>query len=220
VSAGASDPGGVSLSKVTLTKSAPSVSLSKGGGAHGQLRVNLNWTAKPAGAASGGFFKKLMSAAGSGGGIDLDLAALYELADGRKGVVQALGNSFGNLEGPPYVKLDADDRTGSSAAGETLFVNLDHVAEIRRILVFAFIYEGVPAWDQANAVVTLYPAAGLPIEIALDETRSGARTCAIAMLQNTGGDLTVSREVRYIDGAQDKLDEAFSWGLDWRPGRK
>ncbi len=42
------DPGGVSLSKVTLTKSAPSVSLSKGGGAHGHLRVNLNWTAKPA----------------------------------------------------------------------------------------------------------------------------------------------------------------------------
>jgi tellurite resistance protein TerA len=218
VSAGGSDPGGVSLSKVTLTKSAPSVSLSKGGGAHGHLRVNLNWTSKPA-SAGGGFFKKLMSGGGSSG-IDLDLAALYELADGRKGVVQALGNTFGNLDGPPYVKLDADDRTGSSAAGETLFINLDHTADIRRILVFAFIYEGVPAWDQANAIVTLYPAAGPPIEIALDETRAGARTCAIAMLQNTGGDLTVSREVRYIDGAQDKLDAAYSWGLDWRPGRK
>jgi tellurite resistance protein TerA len=218
VSAG--DPGGVSLSKVTLTKSAPSVSLSKGGGAHGQLRVNLKWSAKPASSGGGGFFKKLLSSASAGGGIDLDLAALYELADGRKGVVQALGNTFGNLEGPPYVKLDADDRTGSSDAGETLFVNLDHTAEIRRILVFAFIYEGVPAWDQANAVVTLYPVTGPPIEIALDETRAGARTCAIAMLQNTGGDLTVSREVRYIDGAQDKLDAAYSWGLDWRPGRK
>lgn len=218
MSAGGSDSGGVSLSKLTLTKSAPSVSLSKGGGAHGQLRVNLNWTSKPA--ASGGFFKKLMSAASSGGGIDLDLAALYELSDGRKGVVQALGNTFGNLEGPPYVKLDGDDRTGSSEAGETLRINLDHTAEIRRILVFAFIYEGVPAWDQANAVVTLYPVQGPPIEIALDETRAGARTCAIAMLQNSGGDLTVSREVRYIDGAQDKLDAAYSWGLDWRPGRK
>jgi tellurite resistance protein TerA len=218
VSAGGADSGGVSLSKLTLTKSAPSVSLSKGGGAHGQLRVNLNWTSKPA--PSGGFFKKLMSAANSGGGIDLDLAALYELADGRKGVVQALGNTFGNLDGPPYVKLDGDDRTGSSEAGETLRINLDHTADIRRILVFAFIYEGVPAWDQANAVVTLYPVAGPPIEIALDETRAGARTCAIAMLQNSGGDLTVSREVRYIDGAQDKLDAAYNWGLDWRPGRK
>jgi tellurite resistance protein TerA len=220
VSTGAADPGGVSLSKLTLTKSAPSVSLSKGGGAHGQLRVNLNWTAKPASSRSGGFFKKLLSAASSSGGIDLDLAALYELTDGRKGVVQALGNTFGNLEGPPYVKLDADDRTGSSEGGETLFINLDHTADIRRILVFAFIYEGVPAWDQANAVVTLYPVLGPPIEIALDETTAGARTCAIAMLQNTGGDLTVSREVRYIEGAQDKLDAAYDWGLDWRPGRK
>ncbi len=217
MSAGA-DPGGVSLSKLTLTKSAPSVSLSKGGSAHGQLRVNLNWTARPA-SSGGGFFKKLLSAASSSG-IDLDLAALYELADGRKGVVQALGNTFGNLDGPPYVKLDGDDRTGSSEAGETLRINLDHTAEIKRVLVFAFIYEGVPAWDQANAVVTLYPVAGPPIEIALDETRAGARTCAIAMLQNAGGDLTVSREVRYIDGAQDKLDAAYGWGLDWRPGRK
>jgi tellurite resistance protein TerA len=78
----------------------------------------------------------------------------------------------------------------------------------------------VPAWDQANAVVTLHPVAGPPIEIQLDEHRQGARTCAIAMLQNTGGDLTVSREVRYIDGAQDALDAAYGWGLDWRPGRK
>jgi tellurite resistance protein TerA len=208
-----SDP--VSLSKVTLTKSAPSVSLSKSGGAHGQLRVNLKWTAKPA--ASGGFFKKLLSA--GSGGIDLDLAALYELADGSKGVVQALGNSFGNLDQAPYVKLDSDDRTGG-AEGETLFVNLDHSAQIRRVLVFTYIYEGVPAWDQANAVVTLYPQAGPPIEVVLDESRPGARTCAIALLSNAGGDLTVSREVRYIDGAQDKLDAAYDWGLDWRPGRK
>src|SRR5690242_5070995 len=71
---------GVSLSKVTLTKAAPSVSLSKGGGAHGHLRVNLKWTAKPA--SSGGFFKRLMSA--GSGGIDLDLAALYELNSGSK----------------------------------------------------------------------------------------------------------------------------------------
>ncbi len=207
---------GVSLSKVTLTKSAPSVSLSKGGGAHGQLRVNLNWTAKPAG--GGGFLKRLMSA--GSGGIDLDLAALYELADGKKGVVQALGNSFGRLDSPPYVQLDSDDRTGASQAGETLYINLDHAAQIRRVLVFAYIYEGVPAWDQANGVVTLFPATGQPIEVKLDEPRAGARTCAIALLSNNGGDLTVQREVQYIDGAQDALDTAYGWGLDWRPGRK
>jgi tellurite resistance protein TerA len=202
---------------VTLTKNAPSVSLSKGGGARGHLRVNLNWTAKPATAQKGGFFKRLLAA--DSGGIDLDLAALYELTDGTKGVVQALGNSFGNLDAPPYVKLDADDRTGSSEGGETLFVNLDHTAQIRRVLVFAFIYEGTPAWDQANAVVTLFPVEGPELKIVLDEHRP-SRTCAIALLTSSGGDLTVTREVKYLDGAQDKLDAAYEWGLDWRPGRK
>ena len=37
----------VSLSKVTLTKAAPTVSLSKHGGQRGMLHVNLNWDAKP-----------------------------------------------------------------------------------------------------------------------------------------------------------------------------
>ena len=109
---------------------------------------------------------------------------------------------------------------GPAKAGETLRVNLDHLPSIKRVLVFAFIYEGVPAWDQAKGVVTLFPVTGQPIEVVLDETRPGARTCAIAMLENSGGDLTVSREVRYIDGAQDALDAAYGWGLDWRPGRK
>src|SRR6266581_3147567 len=104
---------GVSLSKVTLTKNAPTVSLSKqqgGGSARGELRVNLNWNARPA---SGGLFKR------PSGGIDLDLACLYELSNGKKGVVQALGNSFRSRnDGAPIIALDADDRTGESAAGE------------------------------------------------------------------------------------------------------
>ena len=35
--------GGVNLSKVTLTKSSPTISLTKSGGGSGVLRVNLNW---------------------------------------------------------------------------------------------------------------------------------------------------------------------------------
>src|SRR3954447_1971345 len=90
-------PGGgaVNLSKVTLTKSAPAVSLTKQGSAGGVLRVNLNWNARPAGQpAAGGFLKRLAGAAAGGGAIDLDLGCLYEYADGSKGVVQALGNAF------------------------------------------------------------------------------------------------------------------------------
>ncbi|MCW2778576.1 MAG: tellurium resistance protein TerA [Frankiales bacterium] len=202
----------VSLSKVTLTKAAPTVSLAKGSG--GQMRVHLAWNAKPAGAGGGGFLKKLT---GGDRGIDLDLGALFELRDGTKGVVQALGGAFGALDRPPYVLLDGDDRTGGG--GENLTVNLDKLSEIRRVLLFAFIYDGVPSWDKADGVVTLVPQGGAPLEIRLDE-HGGSRMCALALLENTGGTLNVRREVRYIDGAQDKLDQAYGWGMDWTPGRK
>jgi tellurite resistance protein TerA len=215
---GASPPdagGGVSLSKVTLTKAAPSVSLTKRGQAGGQLRVNLQWsTGAPQ---KKGLFGRLSAGAGA---IDLDLACLWEFSDGSKGVVQALGNAFqAPYQGAPIIRLDGDDRSGSNAAGENMFIDLSRVNEIRRILVFAFIYDGVPAWDKADGVVTLFPQGEAPIEIRLDES-SGSRMCALALLENTGGALNIRREVRYIDGAQDKLDQAYGWGMDWTPGRK
>lgn len=210
----------VPLSKVTLTKSAPSVSLRKQGGG-GRLTVNLNWNQRPSGGGGGGgggFLKRMLGAAS--GGIDLDLACLWQLADGTAGVVQALGNSFGAFDRPPYVQLDADDRTGARAGGENLYVNLAHVRDIRRLLVFAFIYEGVASFDEAQGVVTLTPQSGAPIEVHLDERAGGARMCAIALLQNDGGDdLVVKREVRYVGGHRE-LDKAYGWGLSWTPGRK
>ncbi len=212
----ASAPAPVSLSKVTLTKSAPSVSLTKGGGASGIMRVNLNWNARPAGTGGGGFLKKL---SGGGGAIDLDLGCLFELQNGQKGVIQALGKAFGSLQSPPFISLDGDDRSGTNSGGENLSINLDQLDSIKQILVFAYIYEGVPAWDKADGVVTLFPVGGAPIEVRLDEG-AGARMCAIALLTNTGGALTINREVRYIEGSQSTLDRAYNWGMDWSAGRK
>lgn len=207
----------VSLSKVTLTKAAPVVSLTKQGSTSGVLRVNLNWKARPAGR-SGGILRQR-----SAGSIDLDLGCLYEFTDGSKGVVQALGNAF---DAQPYsarervIWLDGDDRSGANSAGENLFINLAYAAQIRRILVFALIYEGVPNWAAADGVVTLYPANGPQVEVRLDESRDGARICGIAMLESTNGDLSVRREVRYVDGSQSHLDRAYGWGMKWSPGRK
>ena len=203
---------------VSLTKSAPSVSLTKRGQSSGQLRVNLNWNARQKPAAGGGLLKRL-SAAGSAS-IDLDLGCLYELADGSKGAVQAVGGSFKNREpGPPVVWLDGDDRSGTNSAGENLFVDLGQLARIKRILVFAFIYQGVPNWAAADAVVTLVPAQGAPIELRLDESKAGAGMCAIAVLENRGGELLVNREVQFLAG-HSALDQAFGGGMKWKAGRK
>ncbi|HJX44644.1 MAG TPA: hypothetical protein VJ352_13300 [Geodermatophilus sp.] len=217
-------PGGVNMDKVSLTKSAPSVSLTKTAGTTGILRVNLNWNSRPGGGGGGGGFLKRLASAAGGGAIDLDLGCLYEYADGSKGVIQALGNAFrgqhslGN--GQSIAWLDGDDRSGRNTGGENLLVDLQHTQQIRRILVFALIYEGVPNWGQADAVVTMFPANGPQIEVRLDEDDPRSRLCAIALIQNQGGQLVVNREVRYVQGGQDVLDRTYSWGMDWTPGRK
>ena len=100
------------------------------------------------------------------------------------------------------------------------YVNLAHADKIRRVLVFACIYEGASAFEQAEGVVTLTPASGAPIEVLLDEAAGSSRMCAVALLENNGGELTVRREVQYIKGAQDVLDKTYNWGMDWTPGRK
>lgn len=211
----------VRLSKVTLTKAAPSVSLAKQGGTTGAMRVNLNWQVR----------KQLPGRGGRWGGgradldLDLDLCALYELADGRKGVVQALGNAFGALHRPPYIHLDGDDRTGAAATGENLTINLDHQRDFRRILVFVTIYEGASSFADLHATVTLQPQHGAPIDFSLDECTVPSTVCALALITNTGGDLLVQREARYLVpdrgvSPQRTVDRAYGWGMNWTPGRK
>ena len=205
----------VSLSKVTLTKSAPTVSLTKQGSSTGMLRVNLNWNARPAG--GGGLFKR------SAPSLDLDLGCLYEFTDGTKGVVQALGNAFtASPKGvrEPVIRLDGDDRSGTNAEGENLLINLGYANQIKRVLVFALIYQGAANWAAADGVVTLFPATGPQVEVRLDETRDGARICGIALLESRNGELSVRREVNYIEGSQSALDRAYGWGMNWAPGRK
>ncbi|MFD9734461.1 tellurium resistance protein [Umezawaea sp. NPDC059074] len=206
----------VSLNKITLTRSARTVSLAKQSGTTGVLRVNLNWNARPA---KTGFFDRFTS----GPAIDLDLGCLYEFADGSKGVVQALGNAFtASPDGvrDHVIRLDGDDRSGANSGGENLFIDLRHVKAIRRVLVFAFIYEGVPNWAEADGVVTLHPVSGPQVEVRLDEPRAGARMCAVAMLEPTGDGLSVRHEVTYLNGGQRLLDETYGWGLRWTAGSK
>ncbi|MEU5591699.1 TerD family protein [Streptomyces sp. NPDC020298] len=207
----------VRLTKVTLTKAAPTVSLAKQGGTSGALRVNLNWQTRKRSPGWGG--------RRGAADLDLDLCALYELADGRKGVVQALGNAFGSLHRPPYIHLDGDDRTGGVASGENLTVNLDHQHDFRRILVFVTVYEGADSFADLHATVTLQPQHGAPIDFSLDECTVQSTVCALALITNTGGDLLVRREARYLVpehgvSPQRTVDRAYGWGMNWTPGRK
>ena len=105
----------INLSKITLDKQRPSISLEKKDGDFGEIKINLNWNRTNPNAGGGGFFASLR---GKSGGIDLDVGCLYEMENGRKGAVQALGNAFGDFRDEPFIQLMGDDRTGSVSDGE------------------------------------------------------------------------------------------------------
>ncbi|MFB7400108.1 TerD family protein [Streptomyces rubiginosohelvolus] len=212
----------VRLTKITLTKSAPSVSLAKQGGTSGALRVNLNWEVRKQ---FKGWGAKLGRAVAMHADLDLDLCALYELTDGRKGVVQSLGNAFGSLNQPPFIHLDGDDRTGALSTGENMTINLDHKNLLRRVLIFVTIYEGARSFADLHATVTLQPQNGAAVDFSLDECTVPSTVCALALITNDGGDLTVQREARYLVpdrgvSPQRTIDAAYGWGMNWTPGRK
>ncbi|MDX2946743.1 MULTISPECIES: TerD family protein [Streptomyces] len=218
----AAAPAPVRLTKVTLTKEAPAVSLTKQGGTSGAMRVNLNWEVRKQ---FKGWGSKLGRAVAMHADLDLDLCALFELSDGSKGVVQALGNAFGSLGQPPFIHLDGDDRTGAVSSGENLTVNLDHKQYFRRILIFVTIYEGARSFADLHATVTLQPQHGAAIDFSLDECTVPSTVCALALITNQGGDLIVQREARYLVpergvSPQRTVDYAYGWGMNWTPGRK
>lgn len=228
--AAAPAPKKVSLSKITLEKRGDKVSLEKTGSrGFGRIRVNLNWNQASLPAVESkkpGFLNKIMGGGrrSSSGGIDLDLGGMFQMADGSPGCVQALGNSWGNFNAPPFVHLEGDDRSGANTAGENLFINGDQFNQIKRILIFTFIYDGAPNWAVTNGVVTIEAPGQAPVEVRLDNG-TDASMCAIAMIENNGGNLQITKIVEYFqqsgtESAHKLINDRFGFGLRFKAGSK
>lgn len=224
------------------------------GQGYGRIHVNLNWnqaaiappppSAPPPSSAArgGGFFDRLANMAGDlankagdmankagaarkgRSGIDLDLGCMYELSDGRRGLVQALGNTFGDYEREPFIQLDADDRTGAALNGENLYINGERFDQIKRAVIFSFIYEGAANWGVTNGVVTVSAPGQAPVEVKLD---GGDRQimCAIALIENRGGQLVITKLAEYFQqqgmtSAHELMDRHFGFGMRWKTGSK
>ena len=178
------------------------INLAKKGLSLGEIVINLNWN-QPA-----------------YGSIDLDLECLYELSNGKKFGVQALGGNFGSFNAPPFIKLDGDDRSGSNEEGENLRINGAHISEIRRILVFTSIYEGAANWEQARGVVTVKCPGNPELVVRLDSFHPRHKICAIALLENQNNQgFSVEKLVDYFE-SKPKMDQAYNWGLRWKAGTK
>ena len=94
------------------------------------------------------------------------------------------------------------------------------IGNIKRILVYTFIYEGIANWQQADGIVTIrYPKAE-DLIVKMDEYNSSDRMCGLALLENMNDEtFSVEKIVRFFPG-HEALDQAFHWGLRWKAGRK
>lgn len=226
----------VMANPAAIKSAAPSTRFEKPMTGFGEIQVILNWGAPPApghtgtgepapGAVAGPKPKGLLGSLLGGGTtsaskpVDLDLCCLFELSDGYRGVVQALGNNFGGYQTAPYIELMGDERQGSAATSEIVRINGLKWGEIRRVLFFAMIFNGVPNWSKANGRARILVPDQVPVSVRLDQPTVDQRVCSIALIENEGGRMVIHKRVETFKTPRD-LDQQYGWGLRWSAGTK
>ena len=217
----------INLNKITLEKQGDSHKIDltkKGDNASKEIVINLNWSQEKQ---SG--WSKFWSGDKS---VDLDLGCWYELQDGAKSCIDGLqfAHGLGGAKNQvtkqgcytqkPWIWHSGDDRSGAAAEGENMLINPQGLADIKRITVYCFIYEGAAKWAETNAVVTVKIPDNPDIVVEMGNQFSEQKFCAIAeILFGTDNSLTVKKLVTFHGGHGD-CDKAYNWGMQWRAGSK
>ncbi len=198
------------LSKITLDKKGDkkSISLEKTGSVQ-PIHINLNWDA---GESKKGLFGFGASAP------DLDLGCFFRMTDGGKGVIQPLGDSFGDKSQWPYILLDKDDRSGSASDGENMVIYRPDLVDF--VVIFAMIYEGAADFSSVNGRVTIKDPKGNEIFIKLNAPDKGAPFCAAASFKKNGSSFDLVKEERYFSQGHKEADEYYGFGFKWQRGSK
>lgn len=197
------------------------IDLTKRSGASltGEIVINLDWSD-----GQRGFWGLFKSA------IDLDLGCFYEMRDGSKMLIDGLQFSHGRggdrnqqtrqgcYTKAPYIWHYGDVRSGGS--GETIAVNPIGVNDIKRIIVYTFIYDGAARWAETDAVVKVSVPGAETVEVKMGQQHSNKKFCAIAQLDFNGDNsITVKKLVTFHNGHTD-CDKAYGWGFNYSPGSK
>jgi tellurite resistance protein TerA len=217
----------INLNKITLEKQGDShiINLTKqGDNALKEIVINLNWWQS----GQSGWSKFW----GGDKSIDLDLGIWYELRDGSKSCIDGLQFAHGQggaknqvtrqgcYTQKPWIWHSGDDKSGSSADGENILINPQGiVADLKRITVYTFIYEGVAKWTETNAVVSVKVPDNPDIVVEMGKQFSSEKFCAIAEILFDKNSITVRKLVTFHNGHGD-CDKAYNWGMQWRTGSK
>ena len=152
--------------------------------------------------------------------IDLDLGVLYELTDGRRGAIQALGDTMGHYDEAPYLSLSGDERTGDADGDdESIRLNGRFWSKFKRLLIYVYIYEGAQDWAQVRPQIHLRVSGQKPVVVMLSSHQKGLGLCAITGIENVRNGMRVTNYTEYFPGHAE-MDRAFGFGIDWDEGMK
>lgn len=152
--------------------------------------------------------------------VDLDLGCFYELQNGSRGVLQAFGDIRGSYDSPPYIILSRDEREGDEEGDdEHLIVNGQKWDNIKRIILYVYIYEGVPHWGQLKPKIHVRIPDQNPMTVTLQAAKDEFDICVLAGIENVRGGLKLTNYTEYYPG-QAEMDRAFGFGLEWEDGEK
>lgn len=189
------------------------------------IRIGAAWQNIHDNGKKPGFFKKILGGAPKGPkGVDLDLGCLYELENGKRGSIQAFGEFFGDYENEPFMKLSHDDRTGDDdddddGEDEIIMLNGSKWAQIKRLLVYLYIYDGAAHWAQIQPQIQIRVPGEKPMIVNLHTYKSELPLCAVAGLENVRGGVRLTNYTEYYPGHAE-MDRAFGFGLEWDDGEK
>jgi tellurite resistance protein TerA len=120
----------------------------------------------------------------------------------------------------PWVWHTGDDRSGAGTEGENILVNPDGMGDLKRILVYSSIYEGVARWAETNAIVTIKVPDNPDIVVEMGKQTHPRKFCAIADITFDGnGCMTVKKLVSFHNAHED-CDRIYGWGMQWQAGSK
>lgn len=137
----------------------------------------------------------------------------YEMADGRKGLVQSWDGN-GQLEAYPFlhlgpVKLDGNIRE------QRLRVSGRGMPLVRSLTLFAHLQADAPNWYASTMHLTLSTPGEPSVTLLSEAGPEGKSIVALLRLRCAQGGVDVERLMRFADGHRE-LDRELGWGLRWR----
>ncbi|MFN3826528.1 MAG: Tellurium resistance protein TerA [Micavibrio sp.] len=163
----------------------------------------------------GKFFKKVTKQ-----GVDIDLGCLYEMHNGERGCLQAFGDMFGTYDEEPFIHLSGDERTGNKEGDdEGMHVNGEKWDNIKRMLVYVYIYCGSVNWDAVKPKIHIRIPGEQPLTITPAIKKTDLPVCAVAMMENVNGNIKFTNFGEYFPGHAE-MDRAYGFGLRWDDGEK